>query len=335
LILCCHSGATECPSLVDATSVCFACGKPATRKTQSGFVCGSDRKFGCLTVSKNRAASGIQTRKNTPNYEQKRLQKFEDTCLKKYGVRNPTQSEELLVKREKTFLETTGKTSTQVLIESKVRYCQKRGVSNVFQLSEVRDKSSKTCMRRYGVPHAMQSQIIKDRARQVNLERYGVPYSSSLDEVKKKREETCLEKYGVTNAMFNKDIESKQRATRFKVKPLVLPSGRTIRYQGYEDRALTRYLLDNSEDQFMFNGELTFWYTNANGRKGRYTPDFALRDKRVIVEVKSVYTFTLDPNLFLKMKAVESEGWNPVVEVWSENSLLQSLTLADLEEVSS
>jgi hypothetical protein len=39
-----------------------------------------------------------------------------------------------------------------------------------------------------------------------------------------------------------------------------------------------------------------------------------------------------------------SQGWlagrpfqrrNPVVEVWSENSLLQSLTLADLEEVSS
>jgi hypothetical protein len=48
-----------------------------------------------------------------------------------------------------------------------------------------------------------------------------------------------------------------------------------------------------------------------------------------------ICTFTLDPNLFLKMKAVESEGWNPVVEVWSENSLLQSLTLADLEEVSS
>ena len=75
----------------------------------------------------------------------KRYEKVKQTCIEKYGVENPLQSQEVKDRSKQTCME---------------RY----GVPYSLQSQEVRDKSKQTCIERYGVENASQSQEFKDKS---------------------------------------------------------------------------------------------------------------------------------------------------------------------------
>jgi hypothetical protein len=93
------------------------------------------------------------------------------TNLKRYGVENPFQSEEIKNKIKQKNLE-------------------KYGVENPSQSSEIKKKKIKTSLKNYGVENPTQSEIIKQKSKQTNMEKYGVSYAMKHPKVAQKSVET-------------------------------------------------------------------------------------------------------------------------------------------------
>ncbi len=124
---------------------------------------------------------------------------------------------------------------------------------------------------------------------------------------------TSLRIYGVINPMQNAAILRKNRDSAFNDKLYVFPiTKRAVFCRGYEPWALDKLLADGyAEDDILTEHEIShdtsipqFWYERG-GRQHRYYPDIFIRSKDIIIEVKSDYTFRLDPELQrLKAEAV-------------------------------
>lgn len=74
-----------------------------------------------------------------------------------------------------------------------LKYC----VDNVFQTSDVKEKSKKTCLQKYGEEYYSQTEEWKINLINLNLEKYGTENIFQSEEIKAKSRNTCLKKYGV------------------------------------------------------------------------------------------------------------------------------------------
>lgn len=98
-----------------------------------------------------------------------------------------------------------------------VEYYQENfGISNPFQLEDIKEKSKRTCLEKYGVENAAQSKEVQERIEQTNLERYGNKKAIISDVVRAKRENSCREKFGVKNVFELKEIQDKIKETNEK-----------------------------------------------------------------------------------------------------------------------
>lgn len=107
-------------------------------------------------------------------------QKREQTCLEKYGAKNPLSCKKIQEKVKQTNLE-------------------KYGTENPFGNTEIRDQIKSTFIKKYGVENPNQNKTIREKAKQTCLERYGVENPFQSEEFRIKANITCLEKYGKTS----------------------------------------------------------------------------------------------------------------------------------------
>ena len=112
--------------------------------------------------------------------------------LKRFGVKTPLQSDEIVKRRNATCLE---------------RY----ETLHPSQLESIKEKIAETNKKRYGVEHTLQCKVIRDKGKATMKERYGVEYSTQNKEVLKKRAETCLRLFGVKNPLLNEEVKEKSR----------------------------------------------------------------------------------------------------------------------------
>lgn len=101
-------------------------------------------------------------------------QRYEYTCLKKYGVSNVSKLQAVKDKKEKTTAE---------------HY----GVKNPFQSYEVKEKIKKTNLRNLGVEWPMQSPEIRKKSVEFYMEKYGVVNNSCLPEQRELRRRKMME----------------------------------------------------------------------------------------------------------------------------------------------
>lgn len=78
----------------------------------------------------------------------------------------------------------------------------KYGVSNVFQLDDIKEKLGKTNIEKYGVANPFSSELIKEKIKKTNLEKYGVEYATQSEIIKEKTKQTIMEKYGTPYSPF-------------------------------------------------------------------------------------------------------------------------------------
>jgi hypothetical protein len=246
------------------------------------------------------------------------------TCLEKYGVENPSQSEDIkLIKTETT---------------------QKNyGVDNPFQSKLIMDKAKETCLEKYGVENPTQSNTIKEKTKQTNLERYGTDYPQRLDstkdkikktniqrygveftlqskEVREKAVQTNLKKYGVENPAQNQEVMERTQKNAKRYKEFTMPSGAVVKVQGYEPYALAELLKAYSEDQIKVERKNVprIQYEVA-GKKRYHFPDIFIPHENKIVEVKSTWTYKCKTdNVLTKKKACEEQGYT--YEIWCYDS---------------
>jgi hypothetical protein len=150
-------------------------------------------------------------------------------------------------------------------------------------------------MERYGVEYTMQSEEMRGKARSTSHEHFGVEYPAQSPDVRAKFQQTCRERYGVDHYMHDPDIAEKVLHAAFRHRDYITPSGKLLRLQGYEPYAY-QILLDEglTEENILYRrGDMPeIWYEH-DGKIRRYYPDFYLPEKKLIVEVKSDYTYFL------------------------------------------
>ena len=98
-----------------------------------------------------------------------RNKKYENTCMKKYG----------------------------------------KGITNVFQSKEVKEKIKQTNLEHHGCENVMQNKEIQDKIKDTNLERYGCEYPLQSEEIQNKVKATNLERHGVEYPTQNEEIKNK------------------------------------------------------------------------------------------------------------------------------
>ena len=124
----------------------------------------------------------------------RRVERMKSIFIKKYGVENISQSDEIKEKKRQSSLE---------------RY----GTENVFQNEEVKEKQKQTCIERYGVENVFQSEDIKKKSKDTCIEKYGTEYACQNDDVKKRIVKTSIQKYGTKNPAQSEFVKQKMART--------------------------------------------------------------------------------------------------------------------------
>lgn len=199
-----------------------------------------------------------------------------ETNLKRYGVDNTYQREDIKEKIRKKNL-------------------KERGVEYPMQCEHVRNKSKNTYFKIYGVDHISQSGYFRLKYCSTCLNKYGVEYPLQNENIKTKTVETNLLRYEVKNPTQNAEISQKAGSFKNSRHKFTLPSGIIISLQGYEPFGLNKLLslYDENEIKFKRVDMPEIWYVTNDGSWHRYFPDFYIPKDNLIIEIKSKYTYNI------------------------------------------
>lgn len=149
-------------------------------------------------------------------FKGKLLDKARRSNLKKYGVENPMELQDVKEKIKATNLERYGKSSYLATKECreglKQKALEKYGVDHFSKAEEVKIKSKETSVERHG-DLFQRTKKWKDKVKKVCMERYGVESISMVDEFKVKKEKTMMEKYGGKSALCHPEFKEKAKRT--------------------------------------------------------------------------------------------------------------------------
>lgn len=181
-------------------------------------------------------------------------------------------------------------------------------------------------MKKYGSASYLTSDKGKENLRDIFIEKYGVDNPSKADEIKLIKKNKSIEKYGVDNPSKSPKVKATIQENRkpYKSYDYILPSGKIIQLQGYENKGLDFLLETYSEDQIVFGRAVpVFAYKHMGNRL--YYPDFYVPSVNLIVEVKSTWTMRAqkEKNL-LKEKAVIANGFDFRFLIFDANGVLQT-----------
>jgi hypothetical protein len=229
--------------------------------------------------------------------------KRENTNLKKYGVKNPWKSKIIQDKIKNTNLKKYGNKIPSKTDEIKdkikktnnLRYGGNSPQSdpNVFKKSQNKkklkyndpnynnvEKSQKTLLEKTGFRHALQNPSSYDKYKNTSLIKYGTEHPMQNNEI------------------FKKSLESGFKSIRYK--------DTNIFYQG----SFELDFLDNFFDKiYITRGpRIEYFYNN---QKHYYFPDFYIKSKNLIVEIKSEYWNNIHQKINnIKMEYCIKNGYN-------------------------
>lgn len=257
-----------------------------------------DMKIGFRTFCSNSCQSKYNSEKRQETYQNKT------------GFPHPHKNPEVIKSMKENMLEKYGELHYMKLDEYKDKVANTKmekygdpGYNNYEQIK-------KTCLERYGQECIMSTTYFKETSKQTLKEKYGTDYINVFREKAKK---TCLERYGVENHM-----QSGLFGNGYKWYEYELPSGKIIKYQGYENRYIPILIRKYGEENVCFEKSKIpkIKYTFKN-KTHYYFPDFYVPSKNLIIEIKSVYTLNSQKHRNeAKFKAVIEKGFNFKLKVY-------------------
>ena len=149
-------------------------------------------------------------------------QKIKDVCLKKYGVENPFQSDEIKLKSKTTNLE-------------------KYGCEYASQSYEFKSNLIKSNLEKYGVENVFQNDNIKMKSMKTNLEKYGVENVFQSDDIKKIIKNSLIIKYGVDHPLKSNSILNNVKKTKSNI-PLCTVCNPIGDYKSIKEKNLHEYI---------------------------------------------------------------------------------------------
>ena len=178
-------------------------------------VCGKETKIRYRVFIENRKKGILVSCRSNSCTNKKR----EDTCMKKYGVKNVVQSQEVKNKMQDTNLGRYGAKSPlgSKEIQDKIKDTWQKNygenIINPFQAESVKDKIKVTLQEKHGenITHPMQVESIREKSKQTLKKNYGEDIENpfQVESVKEKSKQTLLKNYGVENPMQCEEIKNK------------------------------------------------------------------------------------------------------------------------------
>ena len=235
-------------------------------------ICGNESKIEYRHFIENRK-KGVLVTCGSNSCKNK---KYEDTCMKKHGVKNAFQSEEIKEKIKNTNLERHGAEnpfgSKEIQdkikgtwqknygenitnpgqaqdVKDKIKATLKEkhgeGITCSFQLESVKEKSKQTWQKNYGegIINPGQAQVVKDKIKNTWKNNYGedITCPFQVESVKEKSKQTMLNNYSVEYAMQNKEIQNKMKTTN-------------LERHGAENPMQNEEIKNKAFDSFQFHG---------------------------------------------------------------------------------
>lgn len=112
------------------------------------------------------------------------------------------------------------------------------------------------------------------------------------------------------------------KSYNFTYKRYIMPSGKLVNYQGYENIALDELLKQYNEDEIISIRQSvpSIQYTQNNKKHYYYYLDIFIPKDNLIIEVKSIYTYKLHliKNI-LKALSVRKNGYNFEFWIYDKN----------------
>lgn len=255
--------------------------------------------------------------------------KIKKTNINKYGVDSYAKTKKFKKHMKETYGYISPFELKQTHDKSKETLKNKYGVDHNFKIDGIQEKINKTFIKNYGYDRASKNDKIKNKIIKTNNKKYGGNsplcnkkiqqksktthlknykyYGLSNIKILKKYKNTMLKRYGYESVLHNPEILNKILKSSYKFKKFVLPSGKVINVQGYEDFVIYQLLKTyKEEDLITSNKEINniigqiFYYNNNN--KHMYYPDIYIKSENKIIEVKSHYTYKKDLKLNLLKK---------------------------------
>jgi len=203
--------------------------------------------------------------------------RFRKSCLDKYGVTNPSYSEDIKKKRVETKLKKFGKMNNSQTIEWRGAIKQSWENKSEVEVEKIVISRHKTTRERYGFDNYSQTEEFKEKCKETCRNKYGYDSHNQSPMVHKKQQESALK-------------SNKFRDTK-------------LNYQGtYELDFLEKYydeLKIEKIDPIKYElNEITHFYH----------PDFYLPEYNLIIEIKAKYTYDSDlhKNLAKKEFSIKS-----------------------------
>jgi hypothetical protein len=174
------------------------------------------------------------------------LNKRKQSCIKKYGVSNITQSNEYKNSINSpiynfNLLHEYSSHNKITLSENYVNeklhahyyikgICSNEVCLNIFTkkfhklintnalcnsciINKAKEKRKQTNITNIGFENYFQDEIVKNKIKETNLIKYGVEYACQNEEIKNKTKDTCFKKYGVLHHSYLQNVQNKISST--------------------------------------------------------------------------------------------------------------------------
>lgn len=246
-------------------------------------------------------------------------EKAKQTSLERYGVSNPSKSEEIKQRIKDSFTKKHGEGITNAMglkefrdkiVETNI---ERYGTNKPQSLEQFQEKTKKSNLEKYGTEIPQRLQELKDKSRDTCIEKYGVSAPQQNKKIQQKFIDTCLEKYGVRNVAQDSAIYDRIMKSTYKSKEYILPSGKIVKVQGYETFALNYLLKEYKENEILIEtpDKPRLNYIDEDLSNHYYFPDLYIPKDNLIIEVKSLWTYNDNkPKHFRKRQACLDAGYN-------------------------
>ena len=124
------------------------------------------------------------------------IEKRKQTCLKRYGVDNPSKTAEVKQKIKENTLKKYGVTNYSLTQEFKTRAKEYHNTVSEEVKKETKEKRKQTCLNRYGVASPLESKVVQEKITNTMLEKYGVTSPLQSKVIQNKFTNTMLTRYG-------------------------------------------------------------------------------------------------------------------------------------------
>jgi len=298
-------------SHVNILCSCDICGKEKNMmyKTYYKITKGLNEKYYCQKCSKEKWEKTNLERYGSIYPQQNELvkKKIIDTNINRYGVEHSSQLNEYKEKQKQTNLKTHGMiTPLQDISKRKMGMIEKYGVDVPIKSEILKNKICKTNIEKYGVDNPWKNKDIRKKIRNTNIEKYGCENPSQNKEVREKFVKTCIERYGFGHHFQNVDMYNKLLKSSFKMKKY---EETDLYYQGtYEKDFLN--LCEKINILEKIERGITIKY-NVGEKDLIYFPDFYIKEKNLLIEIKSLYWYDKykEKNI-IKEKTCKELGFN-------------------------